>query len=83
MCFGNLLRIILQLASSLSIFIIPSALFCQGEYGSVVLPSMRQQHMYSCSSVFGPVCYPVLSHIRVFGTPIYLVTKFKASSACD
>ena len=40
MCFGTLLRILLHLALSLSIFIIPLALFFQGEYGYIFLPSI-------------------------------------------
>ena len=83
MRFGTLLFIILRLAMYLSLFIIPSALFCQGEHGSVVLPSIGQRSIHSCSSVCGPVCYPVLSDIRVLGTPIPLVATLKDSPACD
>ena len=35
---GTLLRIILSLALSLSIFIVPLEMYCKGEYGSAVLP---------------------------------------------
>ena len=50
MHFGTLLHIILLLAFSLSIFIIPLALLFQGDYVSVVLPSRQQRRMYSCIS---------------------------------
>ena len=70
MRLGALLRILLRLALSLSIFIIPLALFCQGEYGYVVLPSMKYRCMHYCSSVCGLVYSPELSDISVFGTPI-------------
>ena len=83
MNFGALLRIILGLYLSLSIFIIHLDLFCQGENGSVVLTSIRKQRMHYCSSVCGPVFSPALSDTRVFGTQIYLVTTFKDSPACD
>ena len=38
MSFGTLLCILIHLAVYLSIFITPLAMFCQGEYGSIVLP---------------------------------------------
>ena len=41
MRFGTPLHILLRLALSLSIFIIPLTLLCKGEYGSVVLPPMQ------------------------------------------
>ena len=58
MHFGTLLCIFLRLSLYLIIFIIPLDLFCQGEYGYVVLLSMQQRRMHSCSSVCGSFYYP-------------------------
>ena len=75
MSFGTLLRILLRLALSLSIFIIPLGLSFQGEYGTVVLTSMQQRRMHSCCSFCGPVGYPELSDIRVFRTLIQIFSR--------
>ena len=83
MCFGTLLPIFLRLAFFLIIFIIPLALFFQGEYGYIFLPSIWQWHIHYCSSFCAPVCSPALSDVSVFGTPISLVATFKAPPACD
>ena len=73
---GTLLHIILFLASSLSFFVIPFDLFCQQDDGYVVQLEMCQKRIYSCSYICGTIFYPAVSDIRVFGTPIQLVTKF-------
>ena len=64
-------------------FIVPLDMFCQGKYGSVVLPTIQQRRMHSYSSVCGTVSYPALSDIRVFGTPISLDATVKASLDWD
>ena len=67
----------------LSIFIVPLALFFQGDYSSVFLTSIRQRRMNSRIYICGEACSPALSYFRAFGKKLSRVTTFKYSPACD